>query len=175
MSKTKAFLYSALAYVLCMLIPTPSHAQGPVLDFDLANGRGGKVAPDLFGIFFEEINHGGEGGLYGEAIVNRSFDDDHGSFYGWTSHDATCSLEKNDLLNSAQRNACRAVFNSTNSLVRNSGFGGIKIVRDTTYRVSLWVKSPDGQFDGNIIASLVDESGAKCGSVTFSGPSDRNG
>lgn len=34
-----------------------------------------KVSPTLHGIFFEEISHGGEGGLYGELIQNRGFED----------------------------------------------------------------------------------------------------
>ena len=35
-----------------------------------------KLAPlgDLFGIFFEDINHSADGGLYGELIRNRSFE-----------------------------------------------------------------------------------------------------
>lgn len=29
---------------------------------------------DLFGIFFEDINHAADGGLYGELVRNRSFE-----------------------------------------------------------------------------------------------------
>ena len=29
---------------------------------------------DLFGLFFEDINHAADGGLYGELIQNRSFE-----------------------------------------------------------------------------------------------------
>lgn len=34
-----------------------------------------KVAPTLHGVFFEEISHGGEGGLYAELIQNRGFEE----------------------------------------------------------------------------------------------------
>ncbi len=34
-----------------------------------------EISPDLYGLFFEEINHAGEGGLYPERIQNRSFCD----------------------------------------------------------------------------------------------------
>jgi len=34
-----------------------------------------KVSPDLHGVFFEEISHGGEGGLYGELVQNRGFEE----------------------------------------------------------------------------------------------------
>ena len=33
------------------------------------------VSPNLHGIFFEEISHGGEGGLYAEMIQNRGFEE----------------------------------------------------------------------------------------------------
>lgn len=33
------------------------------------------VSPNLHGIFFEEISHGGEGGLYAELIQNRGFEE----------------------------------------------------------------------------------------------------
>lgn len=32
------------------------------------------VSPSLYGIFFEEINHAGEGGLYAELVLNRDFE-----------------------------------------------------------------------------------------------------
>lgn len=40
-----------------------------------ANKLGAPVAPTLHGIFFEEISHGGEGGLYAELIQNRGFEE----------------------------------------------------------------------------------------------------
>jgi alpha-L-arabinofuranosidase len=33
------------------------------------------VSPLLYGLFFEEINHAGDGGLYAELVRNRSFED----------------------------------------------------------------------------------------------------
>ncbi len=36
---------------------------------------GAAVAPTMYGIFFEEINHGAEGGLYAEMLQNRSFEE----------------------------------------------------------------------------------------------------
>lgn len=33
-----------------------------------------KISPLLYGIFFEDINYGGDGGLYAELIANRSFE-----------------------------------------------------------------------------------------------------
>ena len=36
---------------------------------------GARVPPRLYGIFFEEISHAGDGGLYAELIQNRGFED----------------------------------------------------------------------------------------------------
>lgn len=37
--------------------------------------KGAEVAPSMYGIFFEEINHAGDGGLYAELVQNRGFED----------------------------------------------------------------------------------------------------
>lgn len=38
------------------------------------NKKGIQISPVLYGIFFEDINYGGEGGMYAELINNRSFE-----------------------------------------------------------------------------------------------------
>lgn len=35
---------------------------------------GKKISPDLFGLFFEDINYAADGGLYAEMVQNRSFE-----------------------------------------------------------------------------------------------------
>ena len=40
-----------------------------------AQGRRIPVSPDLYGIFYEEINHAGDGGLYAEMVQNRTFEE----------------------------------------------------------------------------------------------------
>src|SRR5262245_3764217 len=39
------------------------------------SARGAEVPPKLYGIFYEEISHAGDGGLYAELIQNRGFED----------------------------------------------------------------------------------------------------
>ena len=52
-----------------------SAATGPaVLTVDAAS-PGHAVSPQLYGVFFEEINYGGVGGLYAELVRNRAFMD----------------------------------------------------------------------------------------------------
>ena len=45
-----------------------------VLNIDLSS-KSHDVSPSMYGIFFEEINHAGDGGLYGEMLMNRSFEE----------------------------------------------------------------------------------------------------
>ena len=40
-----------------------------------AKSPGTAIPPRLYGIFYEEINHAGDGGLYGELVRNRGFED----------------------------------------------------------------------------------------------------
>lgn len=37
--------------------------------------QGAEVSSSMYGIFFEEINHAGDGGLYAELVQNRSFEE----------------------------------------------------------------------------------------------------
>lgn len=49
-------------------------AQQPTIAVDVSK-KGCSVSPSLYGIFYEEINHSGDGGLYAELVRNRSFED----------------------------------------------------------------------------------------------------
>ena len=67
MNKKRQILLSAvLASALA------SNAQ-VTINVDASN-PGIKVSPNLYGIFFEDINFGADGGLYAEMVENRSFE-----------------------------------------------------------------------------------------------------
>ena len=40
-----------------------------------AGSKGHDINPGMYGIFFEEINHSGDGGLYAELLQNRGFEE----------------------------------------------------------------------------------------------------
>ncbi|KIM27412.1 glycoside hydrolase family 51 protein [Serendipita vermifera MAFF 305830] len=53
---------------------TPTPIPSPItLKISTKSGARNKTAPLLHGLFFEEINNSGEGGLYAELIRNRAF------------------------------------------------------------------------------------------------------
>lgn len=56
------------------LFSVGARAQQAEIHVD-TRATGVPVSPLLYGIFFEEINHAGDGGLYAELIRNRSFED----------------------------------------------------------------------------------------------------
>jgi len=48
----------------------------PAASINIDAGKtGASISKDLHGVFFEEISHGGEGGLYAELIQNRGFEE----------------------------------------------------------------------------------------------------
>src|SRR5947209_10572380 len=69
------------------MTPTPMHSKlllpllavasvlpaQTIISVDAAH-PGPAIAPTMFGIFFEDINFGADGGLYPELIKNRSFE-----------------------------------------------------------------------------------------------------
>lgn len=57
-----------------LLVTNSTAQQKATISIDFSR-LGARVSPDLHGIFFEEISHAGEGGLYAELIRNRGFED----------------------------------------------------------------------------------------------------
>ena len=51
-----------------------SQTATPRITIDVS-APGATIPASLYGVFFEEINHSGDGGLYGELIQNRGFED----------------------------------------------------------------------------------------------------
>jgi len=123
---------------------------------------GFKVSPDLYGIFFEDINHAADGGLYAELVHNRSFEDNGNEPVHWKCYgNATMKLVDDHLLNSVQKHAVEVVFDGTvdnPSGIGNEGFWGINVVKGRTYRLSFWAK---GKLKGGLKAYLGSNNGKK--------------
>lgn len=69
--RTTLITLLAMAYVV-FLTPT-LQAQRTTVTVDAASA-GKPISPDLFGVFFEDLNYAADGGLYAELIQNRSFE-----------------------------------------------------------------------------------------------------
>ena len=63
-----------LLIVFCACLNNVFSQMQAVIRIDPAKEKA-RISPTLHGIFFEEISHAGEGGLYAELIQNRGFED----------------------------------------------------------------------------------------------------
>lgn len=129
---------------------------------DAAN-RGPVIGNLHYGIFYEEINHAGDGGLYAELIRNRSFEDNASSPEYWSKvGTAELKLVSAGLLGEAQSKALEVKIAKAGDGVANEGYWGINAVANRRYDLSLWVK---GSWSGTLTATLTAPDGTALGSV----------
>ncbi len=134
---------------------------------------------DLFGIFFEDINHAADGGLYAELVQNRAFEFDpidnkqYHALYAWEK----CSL------NAKEKQAAEAVFleiltdspytqknphylritaKAPYAGVQNIGFNsGISLAGGETYHFSCYLRKVDEQVTVKVCLIGKDEKYGK--------------
>jgi len=132
--------------------------------------RGPKISDTHYGIFYEDINHAADGGIYAELIRNRSFEDgrrfgapaDMQFWHAESPNGGTIQAklikpgQSVKLLNDVQENAMELNINAKNNPVYlfNDGFWGINAVQGRTYKLSFWAK---GKFNGTIKAMICDK------------------
>ena len=133
-----------------------------------AQKRAAMISDYQYGLFFEEINHAGDGGLYAELIRNRSFEDNSTSPEYWSavkgsSQTVSLSLNKSDLLNKAQNTSLRMTVSGASETrkagVCNTGFWGMKFSTGSTYHLTLWVKGAES-LNGKIYGQLQKADGS---------------
>ena len=74
MKKLLLVLSLSATSAACTSTDIPYITETGRIGIDLAD-RGHTVPESLYGIFFEEIDHAGDGGLYAELVQNRGFED----------------------------------------------------------------------------------------------------
>lgn len=107
------------------------------------------VSPTMWGVFFEDINMGADGGIYAELVKNRSFE-----FYqplmGWTVHHAPLKEGAVVVLNRQDKNVANPRFlrvtkqsaSETLGLV-NEGFRGMGIKKGLRYDFSVMYRQSE--------------------------------
>jgi len=113
-----------------------------------------EVSKSLYGIFFEEINQAGEGGIYSELLHNRGFEGGGNDPLpiGWRATGVgTARLDKEIRLNEARSASLRLTGDV--SLV-NEGFWGVPLTRGGRYQLIVWSKG-----DQPLEARLIGEGG----------------
>lgn len=107
-----------------------------------------KVNPGMYGIFFEEINQAGEGGVYAELIRARGMEDGDASRLptGWSADVSgtgnSVSLDPTDTPDPSRPASLRIVQGSLGKArAINDGFWGVPVEAGKTYRLVIWAKS----------------------------------
>ncbi len=145
-----------LTSILMMLAVCASLAVAQITLTLSPDERGHKISDTHYGIFFEEINHAGDGGLYAELIRNRSFEDNNSCEYWNATGDATITRATDGLLNGAQNGHALVTMAQKGDNIVNSGFWGMNIVQGTVYKLNFFIKATDG---ATLTAVLQDAGG----------------
>lgn len=98
------------------------------------------VNPNMWGVFFEDINFSADGGLYAELVKNRSFEFANPKM-GWKAEGQGNVLINNRLLEN-QNNPHYAAISTTGSFrFTNEGFRGMGIKAGEEYHFSVWAQA----------------------------------
>ncbi len=105
---------------------------------------GAEIRPEMYGVFFEDINFGADGGLYAELIKNRSFEFDQ-PLVGWIPFGEVNVLSEDPCFD---RNPHYVRLNEKGlrrgTGLENTGFTGIGFKQNDRYRFSFYARSLDG-------------------------------
>ena len=118
-------------------LTTPAIAQQAEFVVD-AQQVGAPIQSTMYGIFFEDINFGADGGLYAELIKNRSFEFEH-PWTGWTPFGNVTIQSKNPCFDRNPHYARLAYDKQiTGTGLENEGFKGIGMQAGEKYDLTLY-------------------------------------
>lgn len=122
-----------------------------------AKKAGVPIQSDMWGIFFEDINFGADGGLYAELIKNRSFDFTNSPLSGWMSYGLVTVQDEGGPF---ERNPHYVRMTNkfellTSSGLVNEGFKGIGIKKGEKYKFSVYARSHSDK-PVKIFAEFID-------------------
>ena len=128
----------------------------------------------MWGIFFEDINLGADGGIYAELVKNRSFE-----FYkplmGWTVNQSKFNEGSVLIMNRDEANIANPRFvrisknNAADTLgITNEGFRGMGIKNALRYNFSVMYRLPSPGLKLHL--ELVSSSGKIIGATTLTPP-----
>jgi alpha-L-arabinofuranosidase len=116
-----------------------------------AGAPGKPISPDLFGIFFEDLNYAADGGLYAELVQNRSFEYAMVEQPGWNNLTAwelqqrggegSVLVEYGVPLNANNPHyAVLEIRKPGDVALVNSGFDGIPVKEGEKFEISLFAR-----------------------------------
>ena len=162
--KTITLIFLLFAIVIC----TAGFAQTKLTV--QVNKPVADIQPTMWGIFFEDINFGADGGLYPELVKNRSFEFIQ-PMMGWkmmNENNGSVLILNRSAENPANpRYAQISVFKKDKPFgLINEGFRGMGVKKDNKYTFSLLAKMAKGS-NGTIRVELVSSTGNKIGNASI--------
>jgi len=134
------------------LILSQSHS----IQVDVKN-MGSPIQKTMYGIFFEDINYGADGGLYAELIKNRSFEFPQ-HLMGWNTF-GNVEIRTDGAPFPNNPHYVRLSYpghDEKQTGLDNEGFFGIGVQKDAVYRFSVWARIPEGADTSSIRIELID-------------------
>lgn len=113
------------------------------------------VQKTMYGIFFEDINYGADGGLYAELVKNRSFEfPEH--LMGWSTFGKVEVKTDGPFKNNPHYiRLAYAGHDEKQTGLDNEGYFGIGVKKDAEYRFSVWAKKASAA-TGSIRVEIID-------------------
>jgi len=116
---------------------------------------GAEIQPTMYGLFFEDINYGADGGLYAELVKNRSFEFPQ-HLMGWkTSGNVSLREDGPFERNPHYVRLAYPGHKHKHTGLENEGFFGIGVKEGEEYRFSVWARVPENGTAENIRIELV--------------------
>ena len=166
----------ALLVVCCVMVGATVAWAQPRITVE-ADKPGAKISPTMWGVFFEDINFGGDGGLYAELVKNRSFEFPDGMM-GWSrivrGGSAGYTYIEQDPQKQVNSHYLRVQVDKSGQGfgISNEGFRGIGIRQGGMYRFTVAAR----QIKGDPIVlrvELVNPAGRKLAEVKIGGFTDQ--
>ena len=131
----------------------------------------GEIQPTMWGVFFEDINFGADGGIYAELVKNRSFE-----FFkplmGWTVQRKQAREGDVLIINRKEKNTANPRYMKVTAAnaakgdlgLTNEGFRGMGIKKSLRYDFSVMYRQPAAGVKLHV--ELVDSTGKVLGGTT---------
>ena len=161
------------ALLLVLLLPASALASTVTADAGVTTVE---MSDTLYGLFFEDINYGADGGLYAELLQNRSFEyqdilnpQRHQHLNGWAFNMSAgakgkAAISTENPLNENNPTYVRVTCTEGDYRFANVGYqatvlkGGVPIEAGKTYRCFVYLRNA-GDFDGTVEIALTQRTG----------------
>ncbi len=144
-------LHKAIMSALVLSAGMALNAQNAHQMVVQTNKIGAEIQPTMYGLFFEDINYGADGGLYAEMIKNRSFEFPH-SIMGWTTFGNVKVIHEGPFVRNPHYVRLGDPGHAHKRTgIENEGFFGVSVKKDADYRFSVWARGENQKIKIEII------------------------